>query len=400
MLPNIRIQIQNGRLGQVGATDDGVAAMLLQGVASGDVQLWTPYVFYSLADAIQRGFSATYDGSNACRCYKHLKEFYDEAGLGAELHVMLAPQTITYPNLFLESGELSRLRTWLLGANGRIKMMAITRSPLAATGVANGMSAEIGLLAPPLNAFGNYLLSKYAPIRVLVEARDVNFEGNATNVLDLKTLNCPFMGVVVGDTRVTSAGSAVGLALGRLAKVPVQRNLARVKDGNINVLGAYYASVRVEDCPMLVEALDNKGFICFRKHIGRAGYFLSDDPTTTLATDDFNKIARGRVIDKVVRLAYQTYLNYLNDEIKVNAANGRIEAASIKSYQAAIERVLNLSMTANNEISSAKAIVDPMQNVLSTNKICVEIVIVPVGYAREIVVQLGFDNPQISNSNA
>jgi len=396
MLPNINIQVQNGRLGQIGATDDGVAAMIVQGVANNGVGYWTPYVFYGLADAQQRGFTAAYDERNSCRCFKHIKEFYDEAGLSAELHVMVTPQTVTYPNLFLESGELARIRTWLLGVNGRIKLLAVTRSSSVATSVVGGMSNEIALLAPPLNEFGNYLVSKYAPIRVLVEARDMDFTGNAASVLDIKTLNCPFMGVVVGDTKLTSAGSAAGLVLGRLAKLPVQRNLARVKDGNINTLGVYYASVRVEDAPMLVEALDNKGFICFRKHIGRAGYFLSDDPMATLSTDDFNKMAHGRVIDKVVRLAYQTYLGYLNDEIRINPTSGRIEAASIKSYQAAIERVVNLSMTANSEISAVKAIVDPMQNVLSANKIGVDIAITPVGYAREILVKLGFDNPQNS----
>lgn len=398
MLPNINIIVQSGRLGQVGITEDGIAALIVQGVAvAGSIALWSPYVFYGMDEVVAKGFSATYDNTNRVRCFKHMKDFYDEAGAGAELQVMVVPQNETYVALFSESGSVAKLKNWLLGGNGRVKMLGVTRSPNTAPVVANGMSSEIANAAALIRVFGDWFVANYMPIRFLVEARDLAWVDSGATILDLKTLGCPYMAVVAGDNVTGSTGAALGLALGRLAKIPVQRNIARVLDGNITASNLYFGDVGVESAPNLAAILDLKGFITFRKHVGRAGYFFTDDPTAASATDDYNKIARGRVLDKAIRVAYATYLNYLNDEISIHAKTGRVEAATIKSYQAAIERTLNLAMTANSEISGVRAVVDPMQNVLATNKICVDLYITPVGYAREIVVKLGFSNTQIDN---
>lgn len=395
-LPRIDIQIQNGRLGQVGATDDGVVGLILQGVAAGSVGLNTPYTFFSLADAETQGITSVYDATNTVRCWKHIKEFYDEAGTGAELHVLVLGQAETYVTMFQTGSVQTTILNFLTNANGRIKVLAVTRSPLSSytATVTTGINAEIISLAAYLKVFGDALVGLYIPVRFLIEGRDISYASNATAVVDLKTLTCAYMAVVAGDTVATSVGAAVGLALGRLAKSPVQRNLGRVKDGAVAATAIYFGSstVKPENSNGLVAALDGKAFVTFRKHIGRANYFFTDDQTATSATDDYNKIARGRVIDKATRVAYQTYLDYLQDEILVNPLNGNIEAATAKGYQAAIERAINTSMTANSEISGFRAVVDPAQNVLSTNKICIDAYVTPLGYAREILVRLGFEN--------
>ena len=399
MLPQVTIQIQNGRLGQVGANEDGVCGLILQGTASGGVVLDTPYTFFSLADAETQGITAAYDTANTVRAWKAIKEFYAESGTGTELQVMVLAQTETYVTMFTVGAVLTKIQNFLLAANGRIKLLGLTRLPLAAytATITNGINAEISTVAPLVKAFGDVLVGLYSPVRFIFEGRDVVFASNATAVLDLKTLACPYMAVVVGDTIAPSVGAAIGLVLGRLAKSPVQRNLGRVRDGAVATTAVYFgtATVKPENSLGLVSALDGKGFVTFRKHIGRANYFFTDDPTATAVTDDYNKIARGRVIDKATRLAYQTYLDYLQDEILINPTNGNIEAATAKGYQAAIERAINVTMTANSEISGVRAVVDPAQNVLSTNKICVDLFITPLGYAREICVKLGFENPSV-----
>lgn len=395
-LPQIDIQIQNGRLGQVGATDDGVVGLILQGVAAGSVALNTAYTFFSLAEAETQGFTSAYDTTNTVRCWKHIKEFYDEAGSGSELQVIVLAQSETYVTMFQAGSVQTVIQNFLTNANGRIKVLGVTRSPLNSytPTITTGINAEIISLAALLKTFGDGLVDLYIPVRFVIEGRDIAFASNASAVLDLKTLTCNYMSVVAGDTVAPSVGAAVGLVLGRVSKTPVQRNIGRVRDGAIAATAIYFgtSTVKPETANGLVTALDTKGFIAFRKHIGRANYYFTDDPTTAATTDDYNKLARGRIIDKATRLAYQTYLDYIQDEILVNPTNGNIEAATAKGYQAAVERTINTAMTANSEISGVRAVCDPAQNVLSTNKICVDVFITPVGYAREICVKLGFEN--------
>jgi hypothetical protein len=53
-------------------------------------------------------------------------------------------------------------------------------------------------------------------------------------------------------------------------------------------------------------------------------------------------------------------------------------------------------MTANREVSGVSCLVDPNQNVISTSKVNVVLKIRPVGYASDIEVSLGFDNPALT----
>jgi hypothetical protein len=58
-----------------------------------------------------------------------------------------------------------------------------------------------------------------------------------------------------------------------------------------------------------------------------------------------------------------------------------------------MENQINNTMTANREISSVTCFIDPAQNILSTNRLNVVLRIIPVGYATNIEISLGFANP-------
>jgi len=191
---------------------------------------------------------------------------------------------------------------------------------------------------------------------------------------------------------VTGKGSALGLAIGRLAAVPVQRNLGRVKNGALAISTAFIGTAELSTVEGTIGAIHDKGFITLRRYVGKAGYYWTDDPTATAATDDYNSVARGRVIDKAISIAYATFVEEVLDEVQIDSA-GKIETSRAKYYQTIIETAINTAMTAEGEISSVDALVDPAQNVLSTGQICVELRIVPVGYAKTILVKLGFNNP-------
>ena len=113
---------------------------------------------------------------------------------------------------------------------------------------------------------------------------------------------------------------------------------------------------------------------------------------TVANTDDYHFLSRGRVIDKAHVLAYTTFVQEVDDEVPVNA-DGTLDAGFCKWLERQITNQVNNTMTANKEISSVSCYIDPTQNILSTNTLNVVLKITPVGYATDIEISLGFENP-------
>lgn len=389
-LPSVDINVLNGNLPGVIPTDDALCGLLLQGVNAASLNLLTPKLLTSLQDAIDVGIDADYDTDNSVAVYKHIKEFYDEAGTGARLWIMLVGQAVTMAAMTTKT-EADYAVKLLNAADGKIRLLGVSRSPAEGytPTVTNGIDVDVENAITTAQALVEEYAGNYKPFRVVLECRA--YDGDAGNVVDLTAKEKNAVAVVLGDT-ASGAGSAVGLLLGRLASIPVQRNPGRVKDGSLNITTAYIGSETVATAEGDIATLHGKGFITFRRYVGKAGFYFTDDPTCTLTTDDYRSLARGRVIDKAIVIAYSTFVNEILDEVAIDS-NGRIETVKAKYYQSIIESAVDLAMTSESEISSFSATIDPEQNVLSTNKITVEARIVPVGYAKEIVVNLGFENP-------
>nr|MDK7631830.1 DUF2586 family protein [Globicatella sanguinis] len=61
-----------------------------------------------------------------------------------------------------------------------------------------------------------------------------------------------------------------------------------------------------------------------------------DDPLACAEDNDYHYLSRRRTINEAYRLAYQANLDYLLDEVPVNA-DGTINAAYAKSIEQAVE---------------------------------------------------------------
>jgi hypothetical protein len=389
-LPNVDIQVQNGNLPGVIPTDDALCGLLIQGVNASSLNLLTPKLLTSLQDAVDVGIDEDYDTDNTVRAYKHIKEFYDEAGTGARLWIMLVGQAVSMESM-VDKTEADYAVKLLDAADGKIRLLGVTRSPAdgySAT-VTNGIEADVEAALVTGQALAEEYQANYKPLRIVLEGWE--YDEDAGNVVDLTAKEKNACAVVLGDTS-SGAGSAVGLLLGRLAAIPVQRNVGRVKDGPLNVTAIYIGTETLAAAEGDIATLHGKGFITFRRYVGRSGYYFTDDPTCALATDDYRSLARGRVIDKAIVLAYATFVNEILDEVEIDA-NGRLATVVCKYYQSIIESAVDAAMTSNAEISSFSATIDPEQDVLTTEQIVVDARIVPVGYAKEIIVKLGFSNP-------
>lgn len=393
-LPNVFIDFQNGNIGSVRQSNDGVFGLIIGAEAVVDkFQLNKPYLIKSLEQLIELGILPAI-GTNY-KLYKTVKEFYQEAGTGTELWILGVSTTKTLSH-YVTEGTVNTL----LQADPRISGVFFVRTQVGATSVVNGLDQQVYNVLPlAQSAAETSTTLAYKPIFIIIDG--FGFSGVPTDLTNLTTFNYNRVGVLIGDTEsrtgaTASQGSAIGILAGRLANTQVHQNIGKVKLGALTPLQMYVKDNLVESAD--VEMIHDKGFITFRTLPGKAGYFFSDDPLACEVEDDYHYLTRRRVADKAYKLCYQVLVNYLLDEIPVTN-EGKISPTYAKGIQGHVERVIAQEMSAKGELSvdvtkkddqGVKCYIDLNQNVVSTSELQVQVSIRPHGYNRFINVLLGY----------
>lgn len=366
-LPKVTISLKNGQLGTVDALGNGTPGLIVLMASAPTGHAFGEVKAYSSADDLPTELAAL----------QALKNYFAVAE-GRLVYIMPVVNTTGIDDVVDKDAATPYAKN-LLEHDSDIRFIGVCGQLLV---------ADLSTALTNAQALATALTANVSPALVILPYA----YKNADTVVDLATGSNDRVGVCVSD-----AGHEVGLLIGRMASIPVQRNVGRVKDGAMPVTSAVLDSstdpdTLIENGMATVEVLHGKGYIVLRTHTGRSGYYFADDPLATLPTGDFASIAHRRVIDKALIIAYGTYLNELLDEMEVDSA-GKLPAGVVKYYQGIIENAINTQMTAAGEISAVAAFVDPDQNVLSSNKLTCQLAITPVGYAKAINVELGFDNP-------
>lgn len=393
MLPRIKISYLNGQLGTVGESPDGLFALVCGATAvGGTFELEKAYSVRGMDDLAALGITS--EGNP--RLYKHVKEFYDEAEEGTELVVYGVAKSAKMTALLDKtSGSARKL---VEGQNGRLRGVFVAGDGGTTGSVTEGLDPDVLSALPIAQQLAEWATEElYAPLFVILEGRGYTGE----SLRDLSELAYNRVGVLIGDTEAGSEGACVGTLAGRLATLPVQRNVGRVKDGALFPTEMYVGNVKVDEGGSVIAGLYDKGYITPRKYVGRSGYFFTDDRLACDETDDYAHLAHRRVIDKAYRIVYDTLLDMMLDELEVNE-DGTLQAGIVKSWQQAVEDALNVGMTASGELSAGDdgegcvCYIDQTQNVLATSKVAVTVKVRPFGYARYVDVSLGFQVTQAS----
>lgn len=391
-LPKISISFLNGQLGTVPDSQDGLLALVCGGTdVSSTFKLNTAYTIYRLNGLVDLGVTA----ENNAGLYKMVQEFYQEAEEGTPVVIFAVAKTTKMTDLC--DKDSGALRGLLQSQKGALRGLVIARDPddeeVEAT---EGLDPDVFTALPKAQALAEWATTElYAPVFVALEGRSYK---DASSLKDLKDGEDNRVCIVIGDTASGSKGAAMGLFAGRVASSPVQRNIGRVRDGSLYPTVMYLGEKAVEDSMDDIATIYDKGYITPRTYVGRSGYFYTDDRLCTVSTDDYAHLANRRVIDKAYRIAYDTLLDFMLDEIYVNQ-DGTMQTGTLKSWQATVEGAINAQMTANGELSAdtsagesgATCYIDPKQNVLATSTIKMTLKVRPYGYARNISVELGFD---------
>ena len=385
-LPKITINYLNGLLGAVSDTEDGLLGIVVGATAVTDgFTLETPYLLTRFDDLTALGVTA----SNNAALYKVVEDFYKEAEEGTKVVVFgVNPATTKEALCNKNTGKVKDL---INSQNGKLKAVVVCNNGGSGTQTA-GLANELYAAVPVAQELAEWATNTlYAPIFVIFDGQGYDASKTLT---DMTAGDTNRVAIMLGDTVVNSTTSAVGLLAGRIAAIGVQRNVGRVKDGALAPSVMFIGNKKIEEANTVIADAYDKGYIIPRKYVGRAGYFFADDQMACDQTDDYAHIAYRRTIDKAYRIAYDTLLDYMLDEIEVNK-DGTMQIAVIKSWQSAVEGAINRQMTANGELSGGdeggcECFINPTQNVLSSSKVKITLKVRPYGYARFIEVDLGF----------
>lgn len=395
MLPKVRIDFANGALGSVVPSADCVVGMVVTGVdVSGQDKLTTGnvYILKKFDDLTSLGVTE----ANNAFLYKHVREFYAQAGDGQEVWLMAVPASVKPSDALNKTNAYAKKLIQL--ANGRIRILAVAHKPAAGyeATLSNGLDSDVITAMTNGQELAEWATnSLYAPLLVILAARGYK-KANIASIPDLTTMSFNRVGLLIGDTVTESEGAAIGLLAGRIADCPVQRHIGRVKDGALTVDKIF---VDDEDPSIAdVETLHDKGYITFRCFTGKSGYYFTDDCLACAISDDYRSIARRRTIDKAYRIAYITMLENVNDEIPITN-EGYLVPSVVKSWEAEMVAAIVNQMTAQGELGAdpddsadngVQCYINPEQQIASTSRIAVQLKVKPYGYSKYIDVELGF----------
>ena len=285
--------------------------------------------------------------------------------------------------------EIVAIQTY---ANGEIRQMGVyvTATDFSTTHV-SAMQSQ-----------ANALAAVHKPLNIIYGANTTDW-GTITDLPTLRTLDCPNVSVVVGmdgaavgNDLYLATGKSVpclGTTLGAISLSKVMENIGWV--AKFNVSTTEFATIKFSNGNLYtsipdsgLNSLDIYGYIFLRKHIGIAGAYFNDSSTAIVTTSDYAYIENNRTIDKAIRNIRTNVLPQLNSPITVNA-DGTLTNDVIAYFQELAGSATE-QMAKDGELSAQQVIIDPTQDVLTSSTLIITVVLVPVGVARHIVINIGF----------
>lgn len=407
--PSVTIALQNGQLGILPASDFGSCIVLVASPAAPTAGYGVVFLVKTIAD-VKAAFA---DVLNSEVVDAFVKGFFAEAPEGVKVWVLAMARTTTLQTLVAAANAEKALTV----ADGAAHMLAAIKFPDPETyvpTVTNGMDIDTHNAVTDAQTLANAWLVKNKPFRFLIQAYALAAAGAGAK--DYSTAFYRNGAIVLAEIAASSA-TATLLALGRAAKIEPQRNIGRIKDGSLNIAdtdAVTLGGTAIENITSTqLDTLYDARYITIERNRVASGFVFTDDNTLVAATDDYNSLSNGRVIDNAVRVAFSTYYKQLKDDVDVDE-NGRLSASVEKALEAAIVNDINVQMgtqlsterdgsAAINvkvnpdtvtfaQLYSNNNIASPVLNLLqSGGKVYIFLSMRPKGQLKNISIMLGFE---------
>ncbi|MEK0370397.1 MAG: DUF2586 family protein [Nitrosopumilus sp.] len=354
---------------------------------------------FTLQEAEALGITSDSADDSTKIAHYHISEYFRMLGKSGNTGVLFI--NLFDENLGVYDGgqEVEDLQNF---ADGELRQVGVYYDIAFATSLVLSVNASI-----------TTLLGQDRPLIAILGA-DITGVADLSTLTDLRALDKKWVSVDisedgsgVGAALAVSTGQSItslGTTLGTIALSNVHENIGWVDKFDVADTiefqePAFANGDLVKDTSdSLINTLSTQGYLVLIKRQEITGTFYIDSPQTTKSDSDFAFIENARTMFKAVRLARQKLLPFINSPLYVDAVSGKLSEVTIFGLENAVLTALE-QMAQAGEISvnqstgklpNRSVLIDPDQNVLATSKVVITVKIVPVGVAREIIINIGF----------
>jgi hypothetical protein len=392
MYPEVKIKIENGRLGRIVPSPDGVCGLIVVGVALPAVPLYTGKQIFSLKEAENLGINQAYDTANGTQTWRQIADFYTFGQEGAELWIYLVQEVKKMAELLDKASLINSANQLLETADGRIRILGVSlnRLPSYSPVLNGGMDEDVLQAVEKAHQLAEGWKLTFSPFVCVIDA--VKMNDDLSTLTDLTNLT--FSNSAVCAWSLNGKNGAIGATLGWLSNLKTVEKVSKRALGAVTLNASLTNGKNIREISSgAIKALANKGYLTLCKQQNqKGGLYFAGDSTATVVSDDFSSIARNRVMNKVIEIVYNTYAKELDKEVAIQE-DGKIAAVVINYLQSAIIRALNLQLIETGEASFVDAFIDPNQVILSTDSLRISVNVTPMGYTSVINITLGYRNP-------
>ena len=392
---------EQGGLGRPLQGEDHISGLLMY-IDSGTATLPSGFsstarekVVYSLVEAEALGIAK--GSSTHGALHYHISEFFRMQPLGELWLGIYDEPTGTY--------DFNEIKSLQYAAANKIRQVAVFAPQIdfTSTFTISSTAFHNNAQVNNLQTVATALYTENKPL-IILYAPNVPRTTALTALLDLTTLEADSVSVVIGQDGAADGAAlfgtthpsvtCVGAVLGAVSAALVSENIGWIQkfnfsNGNeLDVItfsnGVSYTSLSEGQ----LSAVDAKGYIFLRKHVGINGSYVNDSHTAVADTSDFAYLENQRTIQKAIRSMRTYLLPALSGPLDLKK-DGTLSHSTAKYYETLCQKALD-QMQRDGEISAYTANVNPAQNVLSSSKLVIGILVIPVGIARQIEVNIGF----------
>ena len=398
------VNIEKGQVGQntIG-TSDAISGIIVGADAPASLALDTVKSITTLKEAENLGITKEYDNANKINVWRHVSEFYRNAGEGTELHLMLVDRATSMSNMCEVKGK-----QLLASAKGKIKQLAVAVNLPEGGGaitMLDGIPQDVHDAIAKAQLLADWGYEYNMPCQVFLEG--YAYGGNATSALNLREipdLSAPKASIFIGqdfnyadslDVSIQNFAD-VGSLLGVCSKAKVNQNIGNNEQFNLTeettktwIEPGLSSHTKNDDVFDSLQVLEDKGYLFGVEYSGLAGVRINNDHTCTpIVVDDNNStnehtIAYGRVHDKAVRLLRTAYLPKVKTDWPVDPKTGLLTPGVVVALEDVGDKVFE-DMIKRGEITYGKTIVGKDSDLLIDKTLKVSYKIVPKGNINQI----------------
>ena len=391
MKHSINISVLNDTVG-IPVSTDGVMGLFIKAIAvSGKFALDTPYLLTKLADLAALGIDAAYDATNNLAVYQQVSEFYAQAGDGAYLW-LFGVSTSTAFGTYVAGSTFSQLIIGTATADpaNRVKMIGLCYGVPIATQTSADFPVDVTNTITALQTAQQTLFALGYQFSAIIDGYNMKSSATPSGIGTMATKSAFSVSLCITGTKPNGI-SAVGLALGRFARISIGHGFGAVEDGPVNTTTAFLTnSVQIPStgtltvgkvytvyggsvtynsatyaagstftavtgfttfttttggtcveninpitnlAPSDIDALGTKQFMFLRTWFSHSGFYWNDgatcdDPTKQLSTQEYNRVANHLSAGALV-----FFINEMGKNLPLDTKTGAVSQAYLNTKQ-------------------------------------------------------------------